>query len=373
MNRLPIGDLKRVRSVETPDSITYQTNEVLMKSIPALITIASLLFAPICPAETGDPIQNAMAGTKLSAEQAEELETVLEGNPDDLTTRTKLLGYYFPARHRGGDARAQHRKHVLWVVRNHPGSDLAALPYCELNSYSDPEGFVEAKKLWLKQIEAHPQDPKVLGNAGTFFTIQDMDLAAKLLTRAQQAEPNNPAWADKLGHLFSMSNGKDAAARSLEQFEISQTADKEEMTRFYRLDSLAKAAFRAGHSDKAAVYAQESLAAAKKHPKDWNHGNALHHGNNVLGLCALQQGDTKLAASYLIKAGMTPGSPQLNSFGPNMLLAKALLENGAEKDAVVEYFELCRKFWKSGGDRLDRWTRDVNAGNIPEFGGNLRY
>ncbi len=121
-----------------------------------------------------------------------------------------------------------------------------------------------------------------------------------------------------------------------------------------------------------ASYAKQSLAEAVSYPDDWNHGNAVHHGNSVLGLCALQQGDAELAAEFLIKAGKTPGSPQLDSFAPNMLLAKALLEKGG-KDVALEYFGLCRKFWEMGADRLDRWTKDVNAGNVPEFGGNLAY
>ncbi len=48
---------------------------------------------------------------------------------------------------------------------------------------------------------------------------------------------------------------------------------------------------------------------------------------------------------YLIAAGKSPGSPQMDSFGPNMTLAKDLLEKG-ERDAVLEYFMRCRKFWK---------------------------
>jgi hypothetical protein len=35
-----------------------------------------------------------------------------------------------------------------------------------------------------------------------------------------------------------------------------------------------------------------------------------------------------------------------------MSLAKELLENG-QREPVLQYFELCRKFWKSGGSA---WT-----------------
>jgi hypothetical protein len=62
----------------------------------------------------------------------------------------------------------------------------------------------------------------------------------------------------------------------------------------------------------------------------------------------------------------------MNSFGPNMSLAKDLLEKG-EREVVLEYFELCRKFWKLHTGRLDDWSRDVKAGRIPDFGANLVY
>ena len=48
------------------------------------------------------------------------------------------------------------------------------------------------------------------------------------------------------------------------------------------------------------------------------------------------------------------------------------LENG-ERDAVVEYFELCRKFWKMDTGRLDQWSQEAKAGKIRDFGANLVY
>jgi hypothetical protein len=53
-----------------------------------------------------------------------------------------------------------------------------------------------------------------------------------------------------------------------------------------------------------------------------------------------------------------------------MLLAKELLEKG-EPDAVLEYFDLCARFWKEG--RLEVWARKVRPGEIPDFGANLDY
>jgi len=55
-----------------------------------------------------------------------------------------------------------------------------------------------------------------------------------------------------------------------------------------------------------------------------------------------------------------------------MSLAKGLLESG-ERDAVLEYFEECRTFWKMGVGKLDEWSARVRKGEIPDFGANLRY
>jgi hypothetical protein len=92
----------------------------------------------------------------------------------------------------------------------------------------------------------------------------------------------------------------------------------------------------------------------------------------VLGVIALRRGDMLQAKQYLAASGKTKGSPQLDSFGPNMSLAKALLEKG-ERDAVLDYFEACRTFWKMGAKQLDAWSATVRGGGIPSFGANLVY
>ncbi len=92
----------------------------------------------------------------------------------------------------------------------------------------------------------------------------------------------------------------------------------------------------------------------------------------VLGRIALRRGFIKQASDNLLAAGATPGSPQLDSFGPNMTLAKELLEHG-QPDVVLEFLGLCKKFWKLDSGRLDEWAAEVRKGKVPDFGTNLRY
>jgi hypothetical protein len=190
--------------------------------------------------------------------------------------------------------------------------------------------------------------------------------SAKDPAKAQQAAANLfQALAHAVAVLPSTPQAKfarmDAAVSQLDGLE-----------RFYRLVALAKAAFDAGEIDKAAAYGHELLDMAAQYSTDWNYGNAIYFGNWVLGRIALQQGDATQAGEYLLRAAATPGSPQLNSFGPNMMLAQELLEKG-QTAVVLQYFDLCAKFWKLEKGKLAAWTAVIKGGGVPDFGANLRY
>lgn len=92
----------------------------------------------------------------------------------------------------------------------------------------------------------------------------------------------------------------------------------------------------------------------------------------MLGRLAFRGGDIARAKAELVEAGRTRGSPQLDTFGPSMGLAKDLLERG-ERAAVLEYFELCSKFWEMGAEKLAAWRAAIERGDVPDFGANLRY
>ena len=150
--------------------------------------------------------------------------------------------------------------------------------------------------------------------------------------------------------------------------ELGAASDEE--GRFYALRSAAKAAVELGQLEKANSYANELLELATLFPDNWNYGNAVHDGHVVLGRVALVQGDVQRARDELRAAGDSPGSPQLNSFGPNMSLARDLLQAG-EKQAVLDYFEQVGTFWEMGAVELERWTARVKADRAPDFGAGL--
>lgn len=127
-----------------------------------------------------------------------------------------------------------------------------------------------------------------------------------------------------------------------------------------------------GNLELAAAYANEALTIAEKYKTDWNYGNAIHKGHLILGRIALHNRDIAEAKKQLLLAGKTPGSPQLGSFGPNMILARELLEIG-EAETVLAYLDLCEEFWDFDLVKLNRWRDQVSKGESPNFGSNLIY
>ena len=150
------------------------------------------------------------------------------------------------------------------------------------------------------------------------------------------------------------------------------TIETKEEKRFYGLTKCLQEKFEGGKIKETKDSIKELKVLLSKYLNNWNYGNATHKINITMGRIALRDGKIDEAKMYLIEAGKTQGSPQLDSFGPNMSLAKELLEKG-EKKVVLEYFDLCRVFWKTDYSKLDTWTADVKNDRIPDFGANLIF
>ncbi|VGO20639.1 RNA polymerase subunit sigma-24 [Pontiella sulfatireligans] len=336
-------------------------------------TIGIVCFgaAMVCMGGRMDSYEIIKVGQKLTASEVEQLERALVERPDDLVGRKKLLGYYWMRQHQHPNEKPARQRQVLWIIEHAPEDDIHAMPYGQMNEFLDGAAYAAGRAAWLKQIEAQPENALILGNASAYFLQADHALAEKFLKKAAVIDPKNPEWPKKLGQLYSLERGADPAAsarRELEQLEIAYERSNG-MGKNYQLKDMAQAAAAAGDYAKAKQYAQKMLGSPGI---DWNSGNNVHHGNMVLGLVALEEGDVEEAKRRLIASGKTKGSPQLNSFGPNMTLAKALLEKG-ETEVVVEYFELCALFWGRHSDKLEAWTALAKGGVVPDFGANLKY
>ena len=142
--------------------------------------------------------------------------------------------------------------------------------------------------------------------------------------------------------------------------------------RFVGLQDAARRDLARRRYPQAEAKAAELLALAERFPHNWDYGNAIHHGHLILGRVALVRGDVGRACRELVAAGHTPGSPQLNSFGPNCQLAFELLKIG-QVTPVLEFLELCRTFWNPRSSRASVWIEELRAGATPNFGPNLVY
>ena len=88
--------------------------------------------------------------------------------------------------------------------------------------------------------------------------------------------------------------------------------------------------------------------AAELGEDDWDYGNLIHWGHIILGACHLKENDVAGAEAELRAAGRTPGSPQLDSFGPDLRLAWKLLKHGSD-EAVLDYLHQISRFWSPSG------------------------
>lgn len=133
------------------------------------------------------------------------------------------------------------------------------------------------------------------------------------------------------------------------------------LTRFYDMEDLINFAYKEGSYGKATTLIAEYLELASTYRSNWNYGNAVHNSNQILGFISLEKNDVAGAANYLVEAGKSTGSPQLDSFGPNLDLATELLSRG-ERDAVVSYLLGIRKFWNGKESMVDDWVQKINDG-----------
>lgn len=453
----------------------------------AILAVAAVISGALAQPEAGDSLPNIVReGRRVGGGDAARLEQRLAAEPGDLEARARLLGYYGSvavrdiSRRRVIEAR---RRHILWIIDNQPASMLASLRDATISPtgpFADKPGYEQARALWLRQVEAHPSDAKVLANAAMFLQLHDKPLAEsvldkaraahpgdaswdalrgylyalailgvdglnpngipvsvnaaeqdgafarkalrqaqesrsavlagttgailaqfgmmiramgltqrsfdviaeKLLVRAQSLDPASPDWSGALGQLYELKVHAAASpqerarwsGKAVEQMEKGLAHTTDPKWRKGSLSALSKAAFNAGAFDKAEKHAKELLALAEAHAGDPTYGDAVHDGNVVLGRLALRRNDVRKAKEHLARAaeGATEASGTLSSFGPNVSLANDLLERG-EKDAVIAYFEACKKFWTYPRNPLDRWIAEVRAGKKPNFGGNLNY
>jgi len=133
---------------------------------------------------------------------------------------------------------------------------------------------------------------------------------------------------------------------------------------FYRLEEQIRAAYESQDDAQLKARANEYLNLAALYRCNWNYGNAVHDANRYLGLASLRSGDLSQAATFLVLSGKSTGSPQLDTFGPDLTLADELLKHG-QADAVKAYLTDIKHFWRMDNGQVDEWLSAIDRGERP--------
>ena len=137
---------------------------------------------------------------------------------------------------------------------------------------------------------------------------------------------------------------------------------------------LALAYVESGTRAKEVLTIAEALLASNT-VTNWNYGNLTYDMHSLLGRIALREGDVAGAKRQLAASGKTPGSPQLDSFGPDFVLARELLQRG-EQAVVIEHLDNVALFWANPDNRssltkehqkkIAAWKETIRAGRNPD-------
>ncbi len=209
--------------------------------------------------------------------------------------------------------------------------------------------------------------------------IEDLvEIAGQCLHHARELDPQNPVWIAALARFqrtraASSHDPREKLAALKEAASLAELLSGEPPFGDWRhelrtsvLPDLAAVEFEAGDLESAERHARAVLQLAAQEPKAWNHDDLVHAADTVLGRAALLRGDVDDAKARLLASAEIAGSGVLGSFGPSMALAQELLAAG-QRDAVRQYLELCRAFWKNDRGRIDRYIDLLRSDATPNL------
>lgn len=226
-----------------------------------------------------------------------------------------------------------------------------------------------------EEIEA-TNSAALAGGAGQFLAQQagfllrepvlgDEDplaLAEEWLNHAHRLDPENGAWIDGLLQVYQRDAGLALDPHAKVQYlskamEVADTQPRQMRI----LNDRMEAEFDAGDAAAAGHDAEQLLDIVTVNPAVGNFDQMIHAGETMLGRVALAEGRREEANKHLKESARV----KLPS-APRMTLAQDLLDAG-ERDAVLEYLEACRAFWKYDEGRIDHFEKLIRAQAKPDI------
>ncbi len=303
-------------------------------------------------------------------------ESLLKQDPTDLAALHVLLHCYTPAEALRETYRKSRHALILRVIREMPDVPHSLAVPMKLCPKEDGEVFEQAKALWLKQIEEHPDNTRVLHNASFFFRFVDDVMTGKLLRRCKELEPEDPRWSYELGTLYSFQGDRqqpesyrDWGLMSLAELEAAWQSVTDPDVRSVILLKLPDVALRAGEIEKARHYAEELLSSVSGDQPILSQIWADRQANTVLGWYALYNNNFEEAKDRLFSA-RTPVAFYFTScfcfMDPLMKLVDWMLYRD-QRQAVLEYLRRSQELVPEFRDRLAKWTSEIEQGLTPDF------
>lgn len=87
---------------------------------------------------------------------------------------------------------------VHWLIENDPTDPFLENPFCY--DFSG-KPYETVKEEWLKVVNEHPGDVRVLANAAEFVSMKHPEMSRVLFERCRNLEPNNPDWSERITDL----------------------------------------------------------------------------------------------------------------------------------------------------------------------------
>ena len=311
-------------------------------------------------------------GGSVTPEQAQDLRNALKKCKADACARVRLIGFLFAKQH--SLAQMERARHVRWLIRNRPDIDIHG--FGAIAKFMYPRAHRLVRDAWAYALKNDPADVDVITQYASFLSGDAGAVAIRLYQRAIALDARNQTqWLDRIGHVYQLRliGAKTRAAKmayaskSLVSYKKALASTSDSLARFgLTISIVATAAVEAGDLMTAGKAAKSLLRRALQHKNSYQYGNGIHCGHVVLGKIAFAQNRLKTAVSQLMAAGRTPGSPQLNSFGPDFSLAQSLLAIGLRAE-VLQYIRMVQRFWRNHDDVIDRWVSKIESRSNPDF------
>lgn len=341
-----------------------------------------------------DEITKKTEQKPLTARQVVQFEAKIKQNPADLETRRQLLKHYDDSGLKlSAAAKSAFLKYRLWFVENHPEmNEFEIYGAIGWNDSETPE-YKTLKTAWLKQIELNPKNAQIRLNAANFTRYSDAETAEKILLDGAKTSPENYEILVLLNKVYqNKADGSDNAdkpeiirtnrQKALETGESALRLLKQERSedrddeRRELLKTLSKTALQIGKIERAEQLATELVLDFGQNADKADYDQVTHIGNVVLGLAALEKGETAKAGNYLLIAIRAPLRDENNYLTEiDTELAKKLFEKG-EKTTVAEYLKLCEglrafkiyaNLYDDENKALKLWQEQIKQGKTPSF------